>query len=173
MNGRKKDPTDFGAPKGRSFGFDDTKYLWNRGHWKYLTEDDNGNIRGYTPEEAEHLSNLEGEKSYATKFLVDKALDFIEKKKDSEQPFALMVSLPDPHGECCILYGRNKFRYVDAFMKISLIIIHGRGAGPNFVHPPYDTMFDHLDFEVPESAVSALYRSPALPKWSKIWTKVR
>ena len=31
LNGSVKDPTSFGSPRNRSFGFDETKYLWNAG----------------------------------------------------------------------------------------------------------------------------------------------
>ena len=33
MNGDFLSDEDFGAPADRSFGFVDTKYQWNRGHW--------------------------------------------------------------------------------------------------------------------------------------------
>jgi len=38
-------------------------------------------------------------------------------------------------------------------------------AGYNVVRPPYDTMFDDLTFQVPQSAVAAYHKQPALPKW--------
>jgi len=35
----------------------------------------------------------------------------------------------------------------------------------NVVRPPYDTMFDNLTFQVPQTAVAAYHKQPALPKW--------
>jgi len=34
----RSSPTEFGAPAGREFGFNDTKYLWNRSKWKFIEE---------------------------------------------------------------------------------------------------------------------------------------
>jgi len=34
----RSSPTEFGAPAGRDFGFNDTKYLWNRAQWKFIDE---------------------------------------------------------------------------------------------------------------------------------------
>mmetsp|Transcript_25627 Transcript_25627/g.38050 ORF Transcript_25627/g.38050 Transcript_25627/m.38050 type:complete len:627 (-) Transcript_25627:594-2474(-) len=96
LNGYGKDPSVFGASEERSFGFDETKYLWNRGHWKYLTENEDGEVQGYTYEAEEMFLNQTG--AYTTEFLVDRALNFIDEQKDSDQPFALMLSIPDPHG---------------------------------------------------------------------------
>ena len=37
---------------------------------------------------------------------------------------------------------------------------------PFQVRPPYDTMFDNLDFDVTRTAIAALKKDPALPNWS-------
>jgi len=37
--------------------------------------------------------------------------------------------------------------------------------GPNIIRPPYDTMYNHLNFTLPPSAVAAYHRKPALPGW--------
>ena len=139
LNGKGKNPTSFGSPRNRSFGFDETKYLWNRGHWKYLTENEDGEVQGYTYKAEEMFLNQTG--AYTTEFLVDRALNFIDEQKDSDQPFALMLSLPDPHG-------------------------------PNFVHAPYNVMYNDLVVDVPLTAEGIMNRKHARPKWNKPWLKV-
>lgn len=141
LHGKDRKPNSFGAPNGRSFGFDDTRYQWNRGHWKYMTEDASHKVQGYSYHDANEFVNKTG--VYTTEFLVDRALDFIEDhiQRKSNDPFALMLSLPDPHG-------------------------------PNYVHAPYSEMYKDLMFQVPRSAVVAMRKNPALPLWSKLWTKV-
>jgi arylsulfatase A-like enzyme len=140
LNGKDKRQMSFGAPRGRTFGFDDTRYQWNRGHWKFMTKDDKDGVRAYTYHEADQFVNQTG--VYTTEFLVDRALEFIDEHvKQYSNPFALMLSLPDPHG-------------------------------PNFIHDPYAAMFQNVNFDVPKSAALAMKKMPALPKWSKLWTKV-
>lgn len=111
-----------GFAPARNFGFDDNRYMFNRGHWKILNEDENG---AYVDQE---LSNYGGgqwepekanEKTFTTDFLVDKTLEIIN--RDKEQPFCVMLSLPDPHG-------------------------------PDQVRAPYDTMYEHLEFKEPRTA---------------------
>jgi len=82
----------------RTFGFGDTKYQFNRGHWKFFEDDKtNGNVRAYDYNDAKKVaSNLE--EAYATDFLFGKALKFISKRIDVNRHFALMLSIPDPHG---------------------------------------------------------------------------
>ncbi len=81
----------------RNFGFADNRYMFNNGHWKQLIDTPNGpdiatksaqgkptyEIKGATPE------------NYATDFLTDRTIDFIQANKN--KPFCVMVSLPDPH----------------------------------------------------------------------------
>jgi len=84
------------APE-RQFGFEDNRYMFNRGHWKKL-ELSNG-----APQVAAHKKNgkpsynLDGadEKSYATDWLTDRAIDFVRGRRDA--PFCYMLSIPDPH----------------------------------------------------------------------------
>ena len=99
LNGESKSETEFGAPEGRSFGFNDTKYQWNRGHWKFLEEGDNGNLTGYNWADGADKFEDNMDTAYTTDFLVDRAIDFIDEQKEASRPFALFLSLPDPHGE--------------------------------------------------------------------------
>ena len=36
---------------------------------------------------------------FATDFLVDRGIEFIESAVNNDQPFALVISIPDPHGK--------------------------------------------------------------------------
>ncbi|MBS2211288.1 sulfatase [Carboxylicivirga mesophila] len=85
------------APK-RQFGFSDNRYMFNRGHWKALAEDDKG-LRvdqAITKKGVAFDVEKVTEESFTTDFLVDRSLEII--KRDMDQPFALMLSIPDPHG---------------------------------------------------------------------------
>jgi len=110
-----------GFKPARQFGFDDNRYMFNRGHWKTLGEDENGpkvldkkNSKGFAAYDPE----IANEESFTTDFLVDRSIEIIE--RDKSKPFALMLSIPDPHG-------------------------------PNHVRAPYDTMYTHLFFEDPRT----------------------
>jgi len=85
----------WGAPDGREFGFDDNTYRYNRGHWKYFDEI-NGKVKEY---EMDGEANFQGRQNehFATDFLVNRGMTFIENASKSKQPFALVLSIPDPH----------------------------------------------------------------------------
>jgi arylsulfatase A-like enzyme len=104
-----------------------------------LTENEDGEVQGYSENFEEMFSNQTG--AYTTEFLTDRALNFIDERKNSDQPSALMLSLPDPHG-------------------------------PNFVHAPYNEMFNDLVVDVPLTAEEITNRKDARPKWNTQWTKV-
>jgi arylsulfatase A-like enzyme len=76
------------APKGK-FGFQDNRYMFNRGHWKRLEDTPEGPLS--------HDYKIMGdEESYTTDWLTTKTIEFIEEHKG--KPFCHMLSLPDPHG---------------------------------------------------------------------------
>ncbi|MEM7373188.1 MAG: sulfatase [Bacteroidota bacterium] len=82
----------------RKFGFEDNKYMFNRGHWKKIEDGPNGPriaARNKEGKPSYFLKNAD-EKSYTTDFLIDRGIDFIAKNK--HHPFSLYISLPDPHG---------------------------------------------------------------------------
>jgi arylsulfatase A-like enzyme len=85
------------APK-RQFGFDDNRFMFNRGHWKKFADTAEGPQVGARDKKGNpgYGVNDADDKSFATDWLTDKALDFIDKNKDG--PFCYMLSLPDPHG---------------------------------------------------------------------------
>lgn len=82
------------APKAK-FGFDDNKYMFNRGHWKVLDEDKNGPKVATLPNGKEAPLKTATDKTFTTDFLTDRAVEFI--KKNSKNKFCYMLSIPDPH----------------------------------------------------------------------------
>ncbi len=85
------------APE-RNFGFTDNKYMFNRGHWKKLDEDENGPYVAGTNNNGKINYDVDGadETTFTTDFLITRTINFIESNKD--KPFLYMVSIPDPHG---------------------------------------------------------------------------
>jgi len=86
------------ANKERPFGFDENKYQFNRGHWKLFEEDaQTGDIKAYNLEDWHKFKGNITE-GYATDFLFRKGIDFMRRQIEKETQFALMLSIPDPHG---------------------------------------------------------------------------
>jgi len=135
----------------RSMGFEDCRWMYNRGHWKSIIDRPPGwpNNRSKTatgggfdnPTEEQlqvevvdeldgrpDLSYRLGEGEYFTDWLTDKAIEFVERPR--ENPFFYTLSIPDPHF-------------------------------PFTVRPPYDTMFDPADMPVPET-----FYEENLPSWA-------
>ncbi len=84
------------APK-RKFGFDDNRYMYNRGHWKQLEITDDGpRVKALKNGKPTYAVAGADEKSFTTDFLADRTVEFIAAHKD--RPFCYMVSIPDPHG---------------------------------------------------------------------------
>jgi len=82
----------------RKFGFEDNKYMFNRGHWKKMEDTPQGPVisaRGKNGKPLYKLDNAD-KKSFTTDFLTNKSIEFINKNKT--QPFTLYLSIPDPHG---------------------------------------------------------------------------
>lgn len=75
----------------RSMGFDDARFMFNRGHWKKIQDtemaDCEPTIFPY--------SEFGDETTYPTDWLTDKTIDFI--RQDRDRPFCFMLSIPDPH----------------------------------------------------------------------------
>lgn len=109
------------APE-RKFGFIDNRYMFNRGHWKILGENEDGPFVDQELSKyggGEWKQNKATKENFTTDFLVDKTLEIID--RDKNKPFCVMLSLPDPHG-------------------------------PDQVRAPYNTMYEHLQFELPSTA---------------------
>lgn len=71
----------------RAMGFDETRYMHNRGHFKTVIEKEDGNH--------DYSFDIGDEKTFTTDFFADRTVEFIE--KDRDQPFLCMLSIPDPH----------------------------------------------------------------------------
>ena len=119
------------APE-RKFGFEDNRYMYNRGHWKKFKETADGPLVAALDKKGNPSYDLDAadEETYATDFLMNRTIEFIDANKD--EPFCVMLSLPDPHG-------------------------------PNRVRPPYDTRFDHFEFESPRTMFKSESETPG---WS-------
>ncbi len=85
------------APK-RRFGFEDNRFMFNRGHWKVLEDIPTGPRVAARTAAGSPSYGIEGanEKNFATDFLADRAIDFIRAHRG--KPFCYTVSFPDPHG---------------------------------------------------------------------------
>ena len=81
--------TEFGAPDGSRLD-----------SMIQSTNGDNGDLTAHTwADGADKLFEDSMDTVYATDFLVDRAIDFIDEQKEASRPFALFLSLPDHHGE--------------------------------------------------------------------------
>ena len=82
----------------KNFGFEDNRYMFNRGHWKKLELTDEGPRVGARGKDGKPSYAVDGadERTFATDWLADRTIDFIKTNKD--KPFCYMVAIPDPHG---------------------------------------------------------------------------
>jgi len=84
------------APE-RKFGFEDNRYMFNRGHWKQLEITADGpRVKARKNDTPDYSVVGADEKSFTTDFLADRTVEFIQAHRD--KPFCFMVSIPDPHG---------------------------------------------------------------------------
>jgi len=72
-----------------SYGWEDNRFMFNRGHYKKITEESDGTLKAHP------YKQIGDEKSFTTDWLTDKTIDFLQEHKD--EAFAYMVSYPDPH----------------------------------------------------------------------------
>ncbi|MCP3928674.1 MAG: sulfatase-like hydrolase/transferase [Bacteroidetes bacterium] len=121
-----------GFAPARKFGFEDNRYMYNRGHWKMFEETANGPsfIGDFDVKKNRYKYNIEDatEHSFSTDYLTDRTIEIID--RDKSKPFCVMLSLPDPHG-------------------------------PNTVRAPYDSMYTHFKFEEPHSMFAKPEQIPA------------
>ncbi len=74
----------------RNFGFEDNRYMFNRGHWKQFEDTEKGPRVKARDAKGQPTYSVEGadEESFATDWLSNKAIE----------PFCYMLAIPDPHG---------------------------------------------------------------------------
>jgi len=75
----------------RSMGFEDARYMFNRGHWKKIEDAPMGDMEPLVA----HYRKMGDEKTYTTDWLTQKAIDFVSAERAN--PFCYMLSIPDPH----------------------------------------------------------------------------
>jgi arylsulfatase A-like enzyme len=81
----------------RKFGFEDNRFMFNRGHWKKLELTDEGpRVAARENKRPSYQVQDADEETFTTDFLSSRTIEFIEANKES--PFCYMLSLPDPHG---------------------------------------------------------------------------
>lgn len=79
------------VPPERGMGFEDNRFMFDTGHWKkFVSCPDGGDPTVF------HPRIVGDETTFATDWLADRTVEFIEENKD--RPFCYMLSLPDPHG---------------------------------------------------------------------------
>jgi arylsulfatase A-like enzyme len=108
------------APE-RKFGFDDNRYMFNRGHWKQFEDTPDGPRVKSRNAQGKPDYGVEGadEESFSTDWLMRKIEGFVEKNRD--KPFCLMAVLPDPHGPDTVrapydtMYAGKKFELPRTF----------------------------------------------------------
>ena len=85
MDGEDHPPESW-VPTERALGFQDSRYMQNRGHYKSYLEKEDGTI---------DLSYAVGKGAFATDWFTDKSIEIIKERCD--KPFFHMLSIPDPH----------------------------------------------------------------------------
>ena len=87
-----------GFAPARKFGWEENRYMFNRGHYKKLIEDEKGPRVGSVNAQGVPTYAVDGAdaKTFTTDFLTDRTIDFI--RRHAAAPFCWHVSFPDPHG---------------------------------------------------------------------------
>lgn len=137
-------PARPGWSPARQFGFQDNRYMFNRGHWKQLEDTAAGPAVKARNAKGAPTYNVVGAdaKSFTTDFLADKTVAFIQAHKS--EPFCFMVSFPDPHGPNTV---RAPFETLFAHLKFQRpSSAGGKGAMENMVR--YFGMVKCLDDNV-------------------------
>jgi len=137
LNGTEK--PGFGNGSG-TFGFEDDRFLFNRGHWKFLEETaSNSSINVYTwGQRHEIIGTMK--QSYTTDFLFAKAKEFINEQINIDKHYALMLSIPDPHGPNKVRPPYNKmFKSFDFNLpKTAVGAYNKQPANPGWAPMPTD-----------------------------------
>ncbi|MCC8171597.1 MAG: sulfatase [Parabacteroides sp.] len=74
----------------RDFGFSDNRYMYNRGHWKKITEP--GGKPAFQPDAPVQTTDS---LTFPTDYFTNRAIEFIGRHQAA--PFCCMVCFPDPH----------------------------------------------------------------------------
>jgi arylsulfatase A-like enzyme len=96
LNGKKK-PAWGEDSNFYDFGFKDIKHLFNKGHWKFIEEQQNGKMQAYTYADGKRKFKGKEDKHFTTDYLFDRGIEFMEKSRQQGEPFLTFLSIPDPH----------------------------------------------------------------------------
>ncbi len=77
----------------KEFGFTNRDYQFNRGHYKYFSNE-NGEPEGYTVQGADGKIDVTKKGNYATDFLFDRGIEHIEDAIKRDDKFAVVLSIP-------------------------------------------------------------------------------
>lgn len=129
----------------RKFGFVETKYQYNRGHWKFFEDGKNKTAptKAYEWSASKNKFNDEQKikEHYATDFMFNKGISFMNRMVKKKRNFAMVLSIADPHA-------------------------------PNIVREPYASKFDGYHFKYPYSGKLASRGTPGTPSWNNPYTLV-
>jgi len=79
-------------------GFQHTRFMFNRGHWKkFVIEEGIPAVGARTKGQPSYGLDGADEKTFSTDWLTDRTIDFVT-GNEAEKPFFAVVSYPDPHG---------------------------------------------------------------------------
>ncbi len=77
---------------GYNFGYSNRTYMYDNGHWKWFE------VAGSPNQLKVYATKAKDENSiYSTDYLVDRAVEVLTDELGKEQPFYMMLSIPDPH----------------------------------------------------------------------------
>jgi len=118
----------------RKFGFEDNRFMFNRGHWKKFSMVNNKPRVAARDGKGQPTYNLAGanKDTFSTDFLCDRAVDFI--KANSVNPFCYYISLPDPHGPNTVRAPYDTM-YADAKIPIPTTLKRDPEQVPNWGKP--------------------------------------
>jgi len=120
------------APK-RKFGFEDNRYMFNRGHWKLLEDTADGPRVKARDAKDRPTYDIDGAdtSSFTTDFLTDRVLEIIE--RDKGKPFCVLLSIPDPHGPNSVRAPYDTM-YTDLVFKTPLTMDADAATMPRWVN---------------------------------------
>ncbi len=78
----------------KEFGFSNRDFQFNRGHYKYFSTSQNGQVEGYTYESAKGKIDVTKKEHYATDFLFDRGIEHISDAIKRDEKFAVVLSIP-------------------------------------------------------------------------------
>jgi len=118
----------------RQFGFDDNRFMFNRGHWKKMEDTAEGPRVAARAKGGKPSYGVEGadDESFTTDWLANKAIAFIREHR--EGPFCYMVSIPDPHGPNTVRAPYDTM-YADAKVPIPKTLRKTPGQTPKWAPP--------------------------------------